>query len=376
MNPHEKRPVIRLFRGSRLEIDIHLSLVIVMALVAVVMATSLLPETEGTGARSTSELWLIGIGCSLLLLLSVAVHELAHALAERLRGRPVRRVSLVFLHSAHSPLPEEGTSPGGELLVAFSGPLATLALGLGALGMQSLTDDAGMAEPLLEFLAITNLLLAAVQAVPGHPLDGGRALRAVAWALAGDASTGTRWAARVSLAFSIVLGFACAAALPFAGFFSLPLWGLLMAFVLGMQSVAIARMARTKERLTGLEVSHVMEPLPEALPRILSVSDALAQAALQEGSAFIVEFQGRLGGIVTLAALRGVPEHERPQTPVGQVTRKLQRQHLLDPGMALESAFARMREEGLPLLPVLAAGNLLGVIRQEAVARMLAGRRA
>lgn len=377
MTPHEPRPAFRLFRGRRIEIDVHLSLVLVMALVVVVMATSLLPESEGAGGREVHENWLIGAGCALLLLASVAVHEVAHALAELLRGRPVRRVSLVFLHSTHPPLPEKGTTPGGELLVAVAGPLATLALGLAALGLQALAPDGGLAEPLLEFLAVTNLLLAAVQAVPGHPLDGGRALRAVAWMLAGDPGVGTRWAARVSLAFSVVLGATCAAALPFMGIFSLPLWGLLMAFVLAMQSVGIARMARQKERLTGWHVGHVVEPLPEPLPRILSVGDALQQAAGRDASAFIVEFQGRLGGIVTLQALRGVPEDERHQTPVGQVTRKLQRQHLLDPSMALESAFERMRQEDLPLLPVLSSGNLLGVIRMESVARMLErGRRS
>ena len=378
MTPVEaRRPAIRLFRGRRLEVDVHLSLVVVMALVAVVMATSLLPAEHGEGAYSVNQLWLLGFGCSLLLLLSVAVHEGAHALADLMRGRPVKRISLVFLHSGHAATPEEGVTPWGEAFVAAAGPIATLLLGLLALALQSVTagPGPGMVQPLLEFLAVANLLLAAVQVVPGHPLDGGRALRAIAWALAGDANTGTRWASRVSLAFAIVVAVACLAAIPFTGPFSLPTWGLLMAIVLGLQSLAIGRVARAKERLTGLAVSHVMQPVPEALPRILAVDDAVASAAAGGESAWLVEWQGRLGGIVTLAALSDVPEPERRQTPVGQVARKLERQHLLDPAMPLEVAFRRMAEEGLPLLPVLSQGNLVGVVRQEAVARMLGGRR-
>lgn len=374
MSTPPSRPALRLFKGTGLRIDVHASLLVVMALVTVVMATSLLPQEHAENAYSTGELWAIGAGCSLLLLLSVLVHELAHFAAERLRGRKVTSLSLVFLHSGHSPLPEAGTGPWGEVLVAAAGPLATLGLALSALVLQAFSSGHRIAQPLLEFLTVTNFLFAAVQLVPGYPLDGGRALRAVAWGLAGDANVGTRWAARVSLAFAVVLGVSCAAMLPLSGVFSMPLWGCLMAIVLGMQAVAISRMARMREKLSGLVVANVMEPLPEPLPRILSVADALASATARGASAFLVEFQGRLGGIVTLAALQGVPEEERFQTPVGQVTRKLERQHLLQPGIVLESAFRRMGEEGLPLLPVVQDdGSLVGIVRQESVARVLQG---
>lgn len=369
--PPRRRLGIRMRVGS-LEIDVHASLLVIMALTAIIMATTLLPSQGGD--RPAGDLWIIGAGCAFLLALSLALHEVAHLCAERLRGREANRLTLVFLHGGHPPLPEPGTGPWGEMLVAMSGPFATLALGFGALGLEPLAEGRRFAAPLVEFLAVTNLLLGAAQLVPGYPLDGGRALRAVAWGISGDANTGTRWASRVSLVFSVVLFAACAAMLPFTGVFSLPLWGCLMAVVIGLQSLAIARLARTREKLSGLAVAQVMSPLPEALPRIVSVADAIASAAARGVSAFLVEFHGRLGGIVTLSALEQVPEEERWQTPVGQVTRKLERQHLIDPAMAVERAVKRMAEEGLPLLPVLSSGRLVGVVSMDAVTRLLDGR--
>ena len=41
-------------------------------------------------------------------------------------------------------------------------------------------------------LAWSNLIVAVFNALPGLPLDGGRALRAIVWAVTGDRHTGSR----------------------------------------------------------------------------------------------------------------------------------------------------------------------------------------
>jgi len=369
--PHRTPGAIRLVRLGGTQFEVHGSLLVVLGLIAVVLATWWFPVAKAPGSYLPLELGLLGVAGAVVLLLSLLLHELAHVAAARLCGHPVDRVTLLFLHSQRHALPEDEASPWHEMFVSAAGPFITLALGIGTHVLDIRFGSVRLVAPVLNFCAMTNLTLAVVQVVPGFPLDGGRFLRAMAWGLAGDPIRGTRWAATASFGFAVMLGTACLLATMIPGLTVLALWGLLMAVVLGLQARALGRSAQFRSRVAGLVVGDVMDRLPVALPRIMSVADALMSEAAASAAAFLVEFQGRLGGIVTLGALQSVPEEERWQTPVGQVTRRLERQHLLSPAMPLEAAAHRLGEEQLPLLPVLSRGALVGVLRREAVERLV-----
>ena len=71
--------------------------------------------------------YLAAAGYALLLLLSVLVHEAAHALAARWRGHPVDRI-VADVWGGHTVYDDTRTSPGATALIAVVGPLANLAL--------------------------------------------------------------------------------------------------------------------------------------------------------------------------------------------------------------------------------------------------------
>jgi Zn-dependent protease len=361
------RPTLRIGRWRETDVDVHPSMILLMLLLVWAASEHLLPAQEGEGKYSTLEYWILGTIGALLLLGSVVAHEVAHVIVARMRGLRVARLTL-FFHAGHAPDGDAPRSPFEELVIAGSGPAVTVAIAAGSLiGAQALPDVRHV-TPLLQFLATTNFVLALAHLMPGMPLDGGRLLHAVTWGLTGDRHRGMRWAGRIGVAFAALLAAACVLGISVTGLGSGWTIGLLMAIALGLQCAGAARMARLRGGLDGLAVSHLMEQPPAAVSRITSVADALAGSlpASPEG-AWLVEFGGRLGAIVTLAQLMEVPEDERFQTPIGQVATRLERQHLLHPRLALEVALQRLLGERLPLLPVVHHGTLIGILRRDAV---------
>lgn len=144
---------------------------------------------------------------SLLLIASVLVHELGHALEARRRGLRVGDVTLFALGGA-TELGGHGRSPREELAVAATGPWLSIVVASGAGLVATVAErlpagDAAAAVGLVAGLVgWLNLGLAAFNLLPAAPLDGGRMLHAVLWRATRD----RRRATRVTSLLGIVLG--------------------------------------------------------------------------------------------------------------------------------------------------------------------------
>ena len=153
----------------------------------------------------------LGVVCGLwaiLLMSSILVHELGHALVARHERVPVLGVHL-FLLGGVTLLAREPGEARSELRIALAGPVVSLAAAIvacaGCLAASELTADP-IPTSVLGLLAITHLLLATTNALPALPLDGGKALRALFWLVNGSRARSTVLAARAGrwLAFSLV----------------------------------------------------------------------------------------------------------------------------------------------------------------------------
>lgn len=139
------------------------------------------------------------LGYAAALLLSVLIHEAAHALTAAAFGWPPRAVELT-LWGGHTEFYAAEATPGRSAAVAMAGPATNLlAAGIGWLILELLALD-GVAGLLLGVVVVLNLLVGVSNALPGLPLDGGRAVESVVWAVTGDQDRGTLiagWAGRV-----------------------------------------------------------------------------------------------------------------------------------------------------------------------------------
>lgn len=162
----------------------------------------------GLGARA----YAVAFAYALLLLFSVLVHELAHAVAAKLFRWPTHKIVL-NLWGGHTEFDFSKATPGKALVVAFAGPIANFVLaGLGFLVQGALPEPTSLGAAIALLLANifvwANLLIGAFNVLPGLPLDGGRLVESIVWKSTGSLEKGTiaaGWAGRIIVVL-LVLG--------------------------------------------------------------------------------------------------------------------------------------------------------------------------
>lgn len=127
----------------------------------------------------------VGFGFVVCLLGSVLLHELGHALTARRFGIGVRGITLELL-GGWTEMDRDAPSPRVDALVSLAGPAVSLVLGGLATGAALLLPDRTIAGEIAFQLAASNVIVAVFNVLPGLPLDGGRALRALLWAVFKD----------------------------------------------------------------------------------------------------------------------------------------------------------------------------------------------
>ncbi|MFG3711783.1 M50 family metallopeptidase [Micromonospora sp. NPDC047730] len=268
--------------------------------------------------------YLIGFGFVVSLLGSVLLHELGHALTARRYGIGVRGITLELL-GGYTEMDRDAPSPRVDLLVSLAGPAVSAVLGAVAVAATLALPDRTLANQLAFQLAVSNVIVALFNILPGLPLDGGRALRAAVWAVTHDRHRGTEVAGWVGRAVAVgtaalVTLFALTGDLaPLA----LPLM-LLVAFTLWRGAGQSIRMARISRRFPLIDLSRLSRPVL-AVPTGTPLAEAQRRAAgATPGAALLVtDSAGRPVALVDPAAAEAVPAERRPWLAVDAVARSL-----------------------------------------------------
>lgn len=201
--------------------------------------------------------WVAGGFGSVMFLIGVLIHEVAHSVVAIRRGIPVKQIRLMVFGGV-SELAHEAKTPGDEFVIAASGPVSSAALGVLFLAATNLTGP-GVLGPTLRWIGLINIWLAVTNLLPGIPLDGGRVLRSAVWKATGNRVKATRISARSGQVLGgliMLIGLAMFAWLGFDG-----LWlGFIGWILFGAASVAHAQ-PFTDSELLGLPVERVMHPV-------------------------------------------------------------------------------------------------------------------
>jgi CBS domain-containing protein len=176
-------------------------------------------------------------------------------------------------------------------------------------------------------LAIANLIVGALNLVPGLPLDGGRVLQSVVWALTRNRSTGivvAAWGGRVAAAAALLYP---TLLLPALGYepqiFDYVIAFMVAAFLWSGATHALA-VSKVRGKLPAIQARTLARPAI-GVPADLPLAEAIRRAQeANAGSVVIVSHDGRAAGIVNEAAVVSTPPERRPWLPVGDVARRLE----------------------------------------------------
>ncbi len=118
-----------------------------------------------------------------LLSVLMLAHELAHSLVARKRGIVVCGIVMLILGGV-SELQADAKGARDEFLIAIVGPVTSFLLSAILFGI-SLVLGGGDSplEAMVLYLTIINLLLGGFNLLPVFPLDEGKVLRSVIWAI-------------------------------------------------------------------------------------------------------------------------------------------------------------------------------------------------
>ena len=278
-------------------------------------------------AASDSTAYAVAVAAALLFFVSLALHELGHALVARRAGIEIAGIDLWFFGGV-AKLSRDTSSPGEEFRVAAAGPFVTLVLvGLcfAAAALLSETGDVfdvaqfsgstttGAAAALLGWLAAVNAMLFIFNLIPAFPLDGGRIARAAAWKVTGDRNRATRASARVGQGFSYVLiGFGIF--LAFSSDAASGLWLIVLGWFLGQAARGAVVASEFSERIEGVTAADLMDAEPVAVPETTTALSAQDEFFLRYHQPWfpVVDPLGRVSGLLIQERVDGAVAEGRP----------------------------------------------------------------
>jgi Zn-dependent protease len=356
------------------EVRLHLSWLFIVAIVTVTVAERLSAyQPDITPPLS----WAIGLLGSLGFMLTVIAHELAHAIVARRDGKEGDAIVVHFIGSPAA-VDVVATTARAEALIALAGPAVSAAIGaaLFAIGYGVLSLGPAWA-PVADLFAIVgalDLILAGVSVVPAFPLDGGRLVRAAAWARsgrqrAGSKTAGTvgRWTGRAFLivGLALILGEDIVDGIMVG----------LVGWFLMASSRSVDRWLVLDDLVQGLQVGEAMEQELQTVTPQLTL-DTFAGSMLDgtAGPALPVMRDDAVVGIVGATQVRAVPQRSWPTTRTEDVMVGGAEMPVASPEDSLTDALERLRLSHLDGLPVLDGTVLRGVLTRRSIAALLHAR--
>jgi Zn-dependent protease/CBS domain-containing protein len=276
---------------------------------------------------SNTVAYAVAVAAALLFFISLALHELGHALIARRNGIEIAGIDLWFFGGV-AKLSRDSSSPGEEFRVAAAGPLVTLVLVGLCLGAAVLLSETGdvfdvaqfsgattttAAAALLGWLAVVNAMLFVFNLIPAFPLDGGRIARAAAWKITGDRNRATRASARVGQLFAyILIGFGIFLAITSDA--ASGLWLLVLGWFLGQAARGAVVATEFSERIEGVTAADLMETEPVAVPEGTTALTAQDEFFLRYQRPWfpVVDPLGRVRGLLIAERVDGAVSGGQP----------------------------------------------------------------
>ena len=355
----------KLFRIFGIDVKLHFSWWFIFALLSWSLSSAFFPHFyPDLGIR---QYWIMGVSSALLLFFSVLLHELSHSLVAKSKNIKVESITLFFFGGVAG-ITDEEMKPWDELQMALAGPIFSLTLA-GIFFLIFKYNGNILFSGIMFYLYQLNLILAVFNLVPGYPLDGGRALRAILHAYYKDLKKATRIASQGGKFFA---GF-----LIFLGIFGIitgvvnGLWFILLGgflwFIAGMSYEQVV----IKGGLAKVPLREVLDKKYLSLNPDLSFAEAVKKAYPYRQDSFLVKKGTELAGILDFKRIAKMPSEMQKRIKVKQLMIPRSSLKMISSQDSCYQAFKLMLEQNLDLLPVMSGFKVIGVISKKTLTHRL-----
>jgi Zn-dependent protease len=337
---------------------------LVFALLTWTLAVSYFPaEFKGW---PVAQYWLVGAVTTVMLFVSVLLHELGHSVIAMRYKISVRSITL-FIFGGVAEIGAEPPSAAAEFWIAIAGPVVSFALAALFGLLKPIFVGVAPLLALVEYLAYINGTLALFNLIPGFPLDGGRVFRAIVWGATQNMRRATLVAANVGRVIAylfIVVG----VWQMLTGNFGNGLWIAFIGWFLESAAVSQVQQQLVHDRLAGHKVAQAMNRNYTAIPPDVTIQNLVDHHILDQGRrCFVVKQNDAVAGLLTLHHVKEIPRPEWPTTTVAQAMIPAVQIKSVPPEAELWAALAEMDRDGVNQLPVMTNGHVVGMLSREDV---------
>jgi Zn-dependent protease/predicted transcriptional regulator len=331
--------------------------------------------------------WGVALATALLFFVSLLLHELAHSLVAKWKGIEIDRITL-FLFGGVSELKSDPKTAGTEFLVAIAGPAMSVLIGVVSIVLallmvgpdfpqrvsehpEAAMKTLGALPTLLLWLGPINLFLAAFNMVPGFPLDGGRVLRSILWAITGDLRKATMWATTAGRVIAFGLMGLGGIEIFYGGFIN-GLWMLFIGWFLYSAARSSANQMQLRTSLQGHHLSELMDTGFDFAPADSDIESFTRDLVMHRSqTVWPVRSGEQVVGIITLDDLVEVPPEMRAHIKLGSVAKPLAEVDFVSAGLPGEEIMRKLAESDYGVMLVVQDGKVVGLIRQADIIRWM-----
>lgn len=314
--------------------------------------------------------WILGAITTVMLFVSVLLHELGHSIVALQYKIPVRNITL-FIFGGVAQITSEPPTAMSEFWIAIAGPAVSFLLAGIFTVLEWAVSSLTPLFALMKYLAYINGTLGLFNLIPGFPLDGGRVFRAIVWGTSGNFRKATRIASGVGrvIAYLFIL---IGVYFIFSGNFAGGIWIAFIGWFLESAAQSQVQQMAVRDLLVGRKVAQAMSQNYTIISPTITLQSLADTHILGEGRRFfIVQDEYKVRGVLTLQKIREIPRERWPSTSAEQAMIQAGDMQWVRPDTELWNALERMDQNGVNQLPVIQDDQIAGLLTRENVISFL-----
>ena len=304
---------------KKIPIKLHFTLIIVFFLISWTLATGFMPHYYPN--LTNLQYWTMGIIGSIMLFVSILLHELSHSLLSIRYGIQVNQI-ILFIFGGISDIKDETKDFKKEFKIAIVGPLTSYALSglfwlffilVSYIGdfQYNIENYLSFVEGIFLYSSMVNLIIGSFNLIPAFPLDGGRILRAglTKWKKDFDLATSIASKIGIGVSFGIIgLGFVAM----LRGSFLSGFWLIIIGWFINTGAQRYLDQNELSIRIKGIKLKEIMNINFIAVKPDLKLSELIKEYFnVYYKSAFpVINNDSQFVGMVTTENISNKDERE------------------------------------------------------------------